>query len=60
MSATTEILQQCQSGDFWWGRAGLFNLFATRKAFGEPAPTAPTRMVQYLSYNPFFRKKLGF
>jgi hypothetical protein len=33
-------LQQCQQGDFLWGRAGLFNLFVSFKAVGEPAPTA--------------------
>jgi large subunit ribosomal protein L28 len=49
-SVTSEILQQCQQGDFSWGRAGLFNLFASFKAVGEPAPTGPTRMVPDLSY----------
>jgi hypothetical protein len=43
-------LQQCQSGDFSWGRAGLYNLFATFLTVGEPAPTGLLRMVQDLSY----------
>jgi hypothetical protein len=38
ISDLTEILQQCQQGDFSWGMAGLFNLFASFKAVGEPAP----------------------
>jgi hypothetical protein len=29
-----------RSGDFSWGRAGLFNLFAAFLIVGEPAPTA--------------------
>jgi hypothetical protein len=49
ISVKNQILQQCQQGDFSWGRAGLFNLFASFKAVGEPAPTGPTRMVQDVS-----------
>jgi hypothetical protein len=45
----SEMLHQCQSGDFSWGRAGLFNLSATRLAVGEPAPTGDPRMVQELN-----------
>ncbi|MEG3877156.1 hypothetical protein QT972_07205 [Microcoleus sp. herbarium7] len=35
---------------FFVGGAGLFNLSASFKADGEPAPTSPTQMVPYLSY----------
>lgn len=35
---------------FSWGGAGLFNLSASFKAVGEPAPTALLRTVQALSY----------
>ena len=36
---------------FFVGRAGLFKLFASFKAVGEPAPTSPTRMVQDVNVN---------
>jgi hypothetical protein len=32
-----------------WGRAGLYNLFASFKVVGEPASTDPTGMVPDLS-----------
>jgi hypothetical protein len=35
----TDIKQQCQLGIFRGVGAGLFNLFATFKMVGEPAPT---------------------
>jgi hypothetical protein len=37
--------------NFSWGRASLYNLFATFLTVGEPAPTGLLRMVQYLSLN---------
>ena len=33
-----------------WGRAGLFNLSASLKVVGEPAPTDPPQMLQDMSF----------